>query len=143
MNPESFDRRVEQICEADDRYEPDAYYFVREALDHTVQALGPDAGGTRRHITGRELALGFRTHALAEFGPLAHLVLGEWRLRDTADIGELVYNLIGAGVLSKQPRDSKDDFKDVYDFESSFKTPFEPRTPAGASDPTGRPGGAR
>ncbi len=143
MNPESFDRRVEQICETDERYEPDAYYFVREALDLTVKKHNPEAAKTQRHITGQELAIGFREHALAEFGPLAHLVLCEWRIRSTADIGDLVYNLIGIGILNKQPQDSKRDFKDVYDFEAAFKTPFEPRTPPAATRPGGLSGGGR
>ncbi len=129
MNPESFDRRIEQICEADPRYEPEAYYFVREALDHTVKNLGVEASEARRHVTGQQLALGFRDYALAEFGPLTHLVLSEWGLGTTADIGELVYNLIGVGVMRKRPEDSKDDFKDVYEFGTAFQAPFEPSDP--------------
>lgn len=129
MNPDSFDEVVGRICDTDDRYDPEAYYFVREALDQTVKALERVANGKPQHVTGKELSLGIRDYALAEYGPLAYLVMTEWGLRQTLDFGEIVYNLIEAGVMGKTPTDRKDDFADVYDFEEAFAKPFEPRHP--------------
>ena len=35
----NFDEAVSQIREQDPRFEPEAYQFLREALDHTIQSL--------------------------------------------------------------------------------------------------------
>jgi uncharacterized repeat protein (TIGR04138 family) len=129
MNPDSFDEVVGRICDADDRYDPEAYYFVREALDHTITALSRVKDGKPQHVTGKELAMGVRDYALAEFGPLALLALTEWGLHETLDFGEVVYNLIEAGVMGKTPTDSKGDFADVFDFQEAFGRPYAPRHP--------------
>lgn len=127
MNPDSFDEVVNRICAADERYDPDAYFFLREALDHTVATLGRNAGGKPQHVSGKELSLGIRDYALQEFGPLAWLVLTEWGLERTLDFGDLVYNLIEAGSMGKTDADSRDDFRDVFDFREAFVRPYEPQ----------------
>ncbi len=129
MNSNSFDEVVKRIYSTDDRYDPDAYYFLREALDATVAALGRQQEGRPQHVSGEELARGIRDHARSEFGPLAFLVLSEWGIRCTQDFGEMVYNLIEAGVMGKTPSDSRRDFKDVYDFAEAFVVPYAPRHP--------------
>lgn len=129
MNPNSFDDVVGRICSADDRYDPDAYYFLREALDATVAALGRTEKGKPRHVTGQELAAGIRDYAKEQFGPLAHLVFTEWGIACTQDFGELVYNLIEAGVMGKTPEDRREDFADVFDFDEAFVRPYAPRNP--------------
>ncbi len=129
MNPNAFDEVVNRICEVDDRYDPDAYYFLREALDATVLALARHEDGKPRHVTGQELAHGIRDYAREQFGPLAHLVLTEWGIGCTQDFGELVYNLIEAGVMGKTSEDRREDFADVFDFDEAFVRPYAPRNP--------------
>ncbi len=51
---------------------------------------------------------------------MAKAVLYHWGVRRTGDIGTLVYNMIGKGILARTDGDSPDDFKDVYDFEEVF-----------------------
>jgi uncharacterized repeat protein (TIGR04138 family) len=122
----SFEEAVAQIRGNDPRFEADAYFFLREALDHTLRALKKPATGPARHVSGRELAEGFRELALKQFGPLALRVLAHWGVRRTEDIGSLVFNLVGAGVLGASDEDRPEDFAGGYDFETAFRFPFLP-----------------
>ena len=131
MEETSFQQAVENLVAKDPRYAAEAYYFLREALDHTVKSLGraEHAPGRMRHVTGAELCAGIRDYALQEFGPLAHLVLDTWGVRATDDIGELVYNLIAAGKLGATDQDKKSDFAGVYDFSDAFVKPYDVEEP--------------
>ena len=79
-----------------------------------------------RHVSGPELLEGVRRYALKEFGPMVMTVFDSWGLRSCEDIGNIVFNLIGAGIFGKTEEDSIDDFKGVYDFEETFVRPFAP-----------------
>lgn len=129
MTPDSFDLAVDGICEADDRYAPDAYYFLREALDFTVKSLVEKEKGKPRHVSGRELSFGIRDYANEQFGPLAALVLEQWGMGCTSDFGEIVYNLIEAGLMGRSGSDKRGDFDDVYDFDEEFSKRYEPSNP--------------
>ncbi len=132
MEDPTFQAAVEALGQKDARYDTEAYYFLREALEHTLKTLSEKEGKPiHRHVTGQELLDGFRTLALDEFGPLTFTVLDSWGLHRTEDVGELVFNLVGAGVFGKTPKDSRADFANGYDFETAFHAPFEP---ASASD---------
>lgn len=97
------------------RYDERAYLFVLAALEFCQQRL-PE----RRHLTGRELAIGCRDLALARYGVLARTVLEHWGLRDSADIGEIVFTLVEMEMLMSQPNDTKDEFIGVFDFHDAF-----------------------
>ena len=97
------------------RYDERAYLFVLAALEFCQQRL-PD----RRHLTGRELAVGCRDLALQRYGLLARTVLDHWGVRDSLDIGEIVFTLVDVGLLMSQPNDTKDDFIGVFDFHQAF-----------------------
>lgn len=97
------------------RYDERAYLFVLAALEFCQQRL-PE----RRHLTGRELAAGCRDLALERYGVLARTVLDHWGVRDSRDIGAVVFTLVDEGLLMSQPNDSKDDFIDAIDFETAF-----------------------
>ena len=127
MIERSFQQEIEAICIKDPRFTADAYYFLREALDHTSKeqlAREKRSSNQPRHVTGQELCHGVRDYALHEFGPLSFLVLTTWGLRTTADIGEIVYNLIATGKLGKSEQDQQGDFAGVYDFEDAFVKPY-------------------
>lgn len=114
--------KVRESCAA----APEAFAFVREGLAHTVKALhGEEAVGDAgpegtRHVTGRQLCLGLREHAIQKYGMLARLVLSRWGVHCTEDFGRIVYAMIDAGMLRKSERDSFDDFRGVYDFAEAF-----------------------
>jgi uncharacterized repeat protein (TIGR04138 family) len=68
---------------------------------------------------------GFKQYALKEFGPMAMTVFDYWRISSSEDVGNIVFNLIGAGVFGKTESDSLEDFRSLVDFQEAFLTPFE------------------
>jgi uncharacterized repeat protein (TIGR04138 family) len=119
------------VLARDSRYSIQAYAFVLEALDFTKKSLKKRRQARSRssgkslvapqHVSGRELCEGARRLALAQYGLMALTVLGLWGIHSTADLGEMVYNLIASGDLEKTPTDSRADFDDVFDFETAFR----------------------
>jgi uncharacterized repeat protein (TIGR04138 family) len=125
----NFSEVVEQICDKDSRYAPDAYHFVQEGLNHTLKSLKRGGQHAHRHVSGQELLHGLREFALKEYGPMSKAVLNEWGLKITDDFGQVVFNLVNASVLGKNETDSPNDFKNVFTFEEAFVKPFAPRRP--------------
>lgn len=126
MAAPKFEDILEQIVAKDPRYTREAYHFVREALDFTQKSAAKGGRGQIRHVSGQELLDGIREFALQQYGPLTHMLLGEWGLTRCEDFGELVFNMVEAGLLAKTKRDSRDDFKGGYDFDDAFRRPFLP-----------------
>jgi len=110
--------KILEIVESEPRFAYEAYAFVLEALERVVQGL-PAA----RHVTGRELCEGLRELAVGRFGPLAKDVLLFWGVRSTEDVGAIVFNLVGAGLLLTTDEDSPADFVNVFDFGTAFEGP--------------------
>jgi len=110
-----------KAIEADGRYPPEAHEFLHEGLEYTTRKLLGDAAGAEpRHVTGQQLCEGLRELALQRWGLLAKTVLNQWNIRRTRDFGEMVYFLIGLGLMGKQGTDRLEDFDDVYDFGPAF-----------------------
>lgn len=127
MHEASDEERLELILAKDSRYPRDAYLFVREALDYTQKAVLRERRLTP-HVTGQELLAGIRDFSLAQFGPMAITVLQEWGINKGEDFGEIVFNMVEAGLLAKTDKDSRDDFRGGYDFQEAFRKPFLPET---------------
>jgi uncharacterized repeat protein (TIGR04138 family) len=147
MPKPTFNDVIEEICLRDRRFEKDAYAFVREGLDFTVKLLKKPAHGTptQRHVSGPELLDGLRRFALEQFGPMTKTVLEHWGVRQCADFGEIVFNMVESGLFGKTENDSRNDFAGGYDFDEAFVKPFLPplrpntrctrsTTPGGRSD---------
>jgi uncharacterized repeat protein (TIGR04138 family) len=130
MQKIGFAEALDSIVASDPRYYRDAYVFLRDALDYTTKQQKKAKGATVRHVAGPELLEGVRQYALKEFGPMVITVFGHWGLKTTEDVGNMVFNLIGAGIFGKTEEDSIDDFKNVFDFDEAFVKPFEPAKPA-------------
>ena len=111
---------LEGVVEGDPRYKLEAYVFVMRALEVTLARLHR-AG----HLTGRELLEGVRGYAKERFGPMAKTVFEHWGIKKTDDFGEIVFGLVDAGILGKTAQDSKDDFRDVYDFSEVFEKQYD------------------
>jgi uncharacterized repeat protein (TIGR04138 family) len=133
MAKPNFSKVVEQICEKDLRYSPDAYHFVQEGLNHTLKGLKRGGQHAHRHVSGQELLHGLRDFALKEYGPMSKAVLNEWGLKATDDFGQIVFNLVNATVLGKNETDSPSDFKNVFSFDDAFVKPFVPRNLAAST----------
>jgi len=120
-----FEEALDRIALTDDRFERDAYLFLREVLDLTVERLGRSAAGRgNSHVSGKELLLGFRDHALEQFGPMVPSVLDSWGIKSCGHIGDMVFSLIQTGVFGKSETDRREDFENVFDFEEAFVVPF-------------------
>lgn len=115
---------LKTVLARDRRYAPEAYAVVRDGLEYTVRKLDRP-----RHVSGQELLEGLREFALGQFGPMAKSVLNRWGIRSTEDVGEIVFNLVDAGLLGKTETDSRADFAGGYDFDEAFSRPFRPAAP--------------
>lgn len=112
---DEFVRQVEIVAWRDGRYDKKAYLFVYRALDYTLKQLR-----VHRHITGRELLQGISTYGLQQYGPMTKTVFKYWGVTKTEDFGNIVFNLVEAGLMGRTDEDSIEDFRDVYDFDKEF-----------------------
>ena len=133
MHEASFEEALEKIQAKDPRFQPDAYHFVREALDHTQKSIVKENKGKMRHVSGQELLAGIRDYALAQFGPMTITVLEEWGVHSCRDFGDIVFNMVETGWLAKTDRDSREDFQGGYEFVEAFRKPFLPSARSNAA----------
>lgn len=120
--PMTFESAVEAIMQRHPEYAPDAYEFMRLALDYTVEQQPAEKKG--KHLDARELYLGTCAYALEQYGTMASEVLGFWGVNSASDIGDLVYNLIEVGVFGKQEGDTREQFDHLPDMEQILLAPF-------------------
>src|SRR6185503_16550930 len=107
MQAASFEEAIEQIAVRDHRYHREAYFFLREALDHTQKMTGkPPKKNEVHHVSGQELLKGIREYALQQFGPMTLTVLDEWGVKSCEDFGEIVFNMVETKLLAKTEQDS-------------------------------------
>ncbi|MBX3411149.1 MAG: hypothetical protein KF708_00415 [Pirellulales bacterium] len=135
-----------KLLRRDKRYSLEAYVFVFEALAFAQSKLGmgrdvasesrpapppaeeeedESSEGSERHLTGQELCEAIRVYALEQFGYMAKCVLNSWGVHKTGDFGEIVFNLIEVERMRKTPEDRREDFDDVFDFETGLVQGFE------------------
>ncbi|HEV7225900.1 MAG TPA: Minf_1886 family protein [Pirellulales bacterium] len=93
----------------------------------TESADEPSAG--ERHLTGQQLCEAIRIFALEQYGYMAKCVLNSWGVHNTGDFGEIVFNLIRIGQMRKTKDDRREDFDDVFDFESGLTQSFQIKHP--------------
>jgi uncharacterized repeat protein (TIGR04138 family) len=143
---------IAELLQQDRRYTLDAYAFVFEALTYAQKLYrrepenpksrtaakrraaesAVDEGEEdepRRHVTGQELCEAIRRMVLEQYGYMAKTVLNSWGIRGTGDFGEIVFNLIRIGQMRKTARDQREDFDDVFDFDTALKGEFRIRLP--------------
>ncbi|MHC4176932.1 MAG: Minf_1886 family protein [Planctomycetota bacterium] len=143
---------ITRLLKEDRRYAFEAYVFVFEALGYAqnVMEMGTESPSetadqphqesphqesphqeseeeqaTERHVSGRELCEAIRRFAVEQYGYMAKTVLNSWGINNTGDFGEIVFNLIRIGQMRKTARDCREDFNNVYDFDTAFKQEFK------------------
>jgi uncharacterized repeat protein (TIGR04138 family) len=126
--------KLEELARGDPRFAPEAYEFVFDALAHTLKRLGrtPPEGDEPwegEHVTVAELLDGARDLALREYGLLARAVFRAWGVNSTGDLGEVVFNLVGAGLMDRSTADDRAGFKDAFDLDRALSEGFQ--IPAG------------
>jgi uncharacterized repeat protein (TIGR04138 family) len=138
MAAQDFEEIIEVIREEDPRFAKGAYFFVRQALDHTLKKVKKPSkpGRASKHVSGQELLEGIRDFALEHYGPMAKTLFDHWGVTKSSDFGDIVFNLVEWGVLGKTEQDKPEDFQDVYDFDEAFVKPFLPEKPRRIHLPT-------
>ena|ERR1035437_9178063 len=122
-----FEQSIVAILKRDKRFDAQAYFFLKEALDFTLKRIAETNGGEARHVSGPELLNGFREFSLEQFGPMASTLMKEWGVRKCQDVGDMVFQLIDEQVFGKQDTDRREDFSEVFDFEDALVKPFLPK----------------
>jgi len=110
------------MARSDGRYPVEAYRYLFEALQYTLQRLN-----RKGHVSGRELAEGIRDKAIEDFGGLALMVFDGWNIHRTDDFGEMIWALVGAKLMGRTDEDRKEDFNGVYDFDEAFPLTANPK----------------
>ncbi|QTN31604.1 hypothetical protein HZ994_04445 [Akkermansiaceae bacterium] len=140
MQPLHIEESIAAILRRDDRYDAQAYLFLKSSLDFTLKRFLDGNGGQMRHVSGKELLEGFRDHALEQFGPLAGTLMDEWGIKECRDVGNMVFLMIEEQVFGKQESDKPEDFEKVFDFRKAMRDPFLPsgKRLQGKSHPVGK-----
>ncbi len=128
MSDKNFPDVIREIHAQDSRFGKGAYYFVREALDHTLKTMEKSQRGKGGHVSGDELLEGIREYALERFGPMTMTMMDHWKISKCRDFGEIVFNLVDHGILGRTENDSLEDFDKGYDFKRAFEDPFLPKS---------------
>jgi uncharacterized repeat protein (TIGR04138 family) len=124
------EQKICDLLRTDPRYTYEAYEFFCDAVTYTQETLGripqeEDDAHTDYHISAPELCRGACELATQEFGLMAWVVFKQWGVTGTADIGNIVFNLIQADRLSKSERDDPEDFCELFDLEETLTSGFE------------------
>lgn len=127
MQAIQFEQSIVSILKRDQRFDPHAYFFLKEALDFTLKRIADTNRGQNRHVSGSELLEGFRDHALEQFGPMASTLMAEWGVRKCQDVGDMVFLLIEEQVFGKQESDRPEDFAGYFDLKAALEEPFLPK----------------
>ena len=119
-----------EIVRRDSRYRTEAYEFIYLAFRYAQKRLGRGGGesdpdSSPCHLTGRELLDAVRALALRDFGRMAWIVFRIWGIHTTDDLGEVVFNLVDAGLMKKADSDSREEFHDVFDLAEALRDSFE------------------
>ena len=111
------------------RYALNAFVFVQRGLEYTVREIHGELAEQANadieefeshHVTGTDLCQGLRNYAIREYGLLARTVLRHWHINSCEDFGNIVFEMIEAGLMHKTEDDCIEDFIDVFDFRDAF-----------------------
>lgn len=105
------------------RFPLEAYSLVCDSIELAMQnaiRLRLDQKDQKQHVTGSQLLLAFRELMIRRCGKQARAHLAELRIHRTEDIGEIVFEMVGVGLLGKMDEDKPEDFANGYDFSKAF-----------------------
>lgn len=112
---------LDGIVASDPRYPKAAYCFLQSAMAAFLRKqFGKLCGRGSHHVSAAQLLEALREFAVAEFGKQAKSRLNGSGISQCEDFGEMVFNLVQAGVMMQEQHDSKADFQGGYDFDTVF-----------------------
>lgn len=97
----------------------EAYIFMLEVIDF----LHTEINKSHMPVVGvktETLLAAFFSYSIREFGLLAHHVLNELGFMTSSDVGDVVFDLIGAGVMSASSPDERKEFDQKYRYDAAF-----------------------
>ncbi|KKQ56709.1 MAG: hypothetical protein US74_C0012G0032 [Parcubacteria group bacterium GW2011_GWA2_38_13] len=112
--------RLEYSLRTNNRHPICAYKFLHDSLCWASKRIAQKQGVRVGHITAKELSLGFRDLAIREFGCMALTVIESWKIHSTRNIGEMVFELVGKGIMGLSNSDRESDFIGLYEFSNAF-----------------------
>ncbi len=118
------DWMVEQGLSLDDLRNQMEEEGLPEPIARQIEKLG-GVEGLNRHVSGKDLSWGLHDYALKKYGLLAGAVLRRWNINCTEDFGRIVFALVENDFMQKEPEDTIEDFRDVYDFRRAFEEGFK------------------
>ncbi len=121
----SFEEAVDKIMQRHGEYAPDAYDFLRQAMNTSAPQ---GRGKENSHLSADELYMRVCLLALEEFGPMARTVLQFWGINSGRDIGNIVFHLIEVGVFGKQEDDSIEQFHHLPKLSQLMDAPYLPQS---------------
>ena len=124
---EEFQKVIDRILLRDQRYASEAYAFVSDAVSYTAEKIHKAKPRGQRHVSGQELITGSMELALKQFGPLAGSVFSEWGIKNGPSIGNVVFTLIGEGILRASENDKLEDFSGFDNLCEALDAPFKTR----------------
>jgi uncharacterized repeat protein (TIGR04138 family) len=113
-------KKIEILLAKHRNFQPEAFSFVLAALHETTKKMTKPS-----HISGQEFLEGIRQYALSQFGPMARAVFEHWGIKNTLDIGSVVFALVDVGLMRKRDEDSLEDFRNGYDFHDAFDKRYD------------------
>jgi uncharacterized repeat protein (TIGR04138 family) len=129
MPPKGPTKSLQEVVDAVGVYPADAYLFVQQGLNYTVEKVHKDTDPeASHHVGGKELCDGLRELALKNWGLLARIVLQRWNITTTMDFGRIVFAMVEHDLLQKTEEDTIDDFRQVYDFRAAFENNYRIET---------------
>ncbi len=111
---------LDKVLENDSRFPLDAYLLVNDGLQYAYKVTG-----RKDHITACELLDAIRELMISRYGLLARAVLNSWGINSTDDIGQVILNLVNAGLMPQEETESLEKFHAVYDFNEVFVDNYE------------------
>jgi uncharacterized repeat protein (TIGR04138 family) len=116
-----YDVGIEKQLDAmgETQYAREAYEFALEVIEHAPNyyeglPTPPPFHRVHFHLTAEDYACCYLLHAKEVFEqPLE--MLTTWGLRTSNDIGNVVYELVAAGLIIKRDGDSHEQFHGLFD----------------------------
>lgn len=117
----SDDPRTEQLTEVAEQYDVpvDALLFAIDLIDTAPQYAGDEPGDAYdmpRHSSAAEVCRAVIPYARALFQNQWREALREMGVKDSSDLGDIVYFLINEGLLQATAEDRREDFDGVCRF---------------------------